>query len=76
MIASAIASEYSSRTKWPPSKIAHLGLMRGSFRSQTTSVFRLPVLQIGVPFRVVSTCDVTFINNLDMKARSSAIENA
>ena len=37
---------------------------------------RLPVLQIGVPFRVVLEFVARFINNLDMKTRFAGIENA
>ena len=66
MIASAIASAYSSSAKWPPSKITYLGRRHSllhEFRGRRHEErvisppdderLRLPVLQIGVPFRVV-----------------------
>ena len=46
MIAAAIASAFSSSTKWPPSEERVIS-------PPNDERLRLPVLQIGVPFRVV-----------------------
>ena len=89
MIASAIASAYSSCTKWPPSKESNSADGKACFTAAGAAGekerdhsppedkrLRLPALQKGGPFRGALNFVESFINNLEIKARYDAIEKA